>query len=290
MDIWPDKAEPREMLDSGSCPGYGMICLYRASMPCQSLHQPPKNVALEDFLFRVTASRRDYVKRTMDMAAILNTLIGALLAILTTITVEWFRKPALRLHIAQPHDNDYSSRPGSPAQKARFLYLSVHNLSLPYLLKWMSRNPATDVWGIISYHHIDDGQDVFGRSMAVRWSGSTEPPRAATGGVVMDSEWLRSIHRRDIQSGEEEPIDVAARFDDDRLCYFWSNENYFSNPQWRNTRWELGPGRYIVRVEIRSSGQKFVDCFRLCNEGTRDSFRLEPANPGDEKKIQARIT
>jgi hypothetical protein len=226
----------------------------------------------------------------MNMGAILNTFIGAVLAILTTITVEWFRKPALRLHIAQPHDNDYSGRPGSPAQKARFLYLTVRNLSLPWLVRWMSRNPATDVWGIISFHHIDDGQDVFGRSMPIRWSGSTEPPIAVAGGVVIDSEWLRLLHRRDIQPGEEENMDVAARFDDDRPCYGWSNENYFSNPLWRNPRWELGPGRYIVRVEIRSSGQKFMDCFRLCNEGTRDSFRLEPVQPEDERKIQTKIT
>lgn len=224
------------------------------------------------------------------MGAILNTLLGAVLAILTTIAVEWFRKPALRLQIAELHDNDYSGRAISPAQKARFLYLAVRNISLPWILRWMARNPATDVWGTITFHHVDDGQDVFGRSMAIRWSGSTEPPRAAAGGVVIDAEWLRSLHRRDIQPGEEELMDVAARFDDDRSCYGWSNENYFSNPQWRNPRWELGPGRYIVHVDIRSSGQKFVDYFRLCNESTRDSFRLEPARPGDEKRIQARTT
>lgn len=224
------------------------------------------------------------------MAAILNTLIGAVLAILTSVTIEWFRRPALRLRIDEPHDSDYSGRAVSPAQKARYLYLTVRNLSLPWPVRWMSRNPAMDVWGIISFHHIDDGQDVFGRSMDIRWSRSTEPPIAAVRGVVMDSEWLRFLHRRDIQPGEEEPMDVASRFDDDRSCYGWSNENYFSNPQWRYPRWELAAGRYIVGVEIRSSGQKFVDCFRLCNEGTRGSFRLEPAQPGDQKKIQTKIT
>ncbi len=190
------------------------------------------------------------------MGAILNTVIGAVLAILTTIAVEVFRKPALRLQIGQPHDNDYGGWAVSPAQRARFLYLAVCNLSLPWPVRWMSRNPATDVWGIITFHHIDDGQDVFGRSMPIRWSGSTEPPIAAARGVVIDSELLRSLHRRDIQPGEEEPMDVAARFDDDRSCYGWSNENYFSDPQWRNPRWELGPGRYIARVEIRTSGQE----------------------------------
>jgi len=223
------------------------------------------------------------------MDAILSTLIGAMLAILTTIAVEWFRKPALRFQIAQPHDNDYGNRQSSPARKARFLYLSVLNSPLPRFLRWMSRNPAIDAWGMISFHHLDDGQDVFGRPMPVRWSGSTEPPIAAQTGVVMDSDWLRSLYRRDIQPGESETIDVAARFDEDQSCYGWSNENYFSNPLWRNPRWELGAGRYIIRVEMRTSGQKFVRYFRLCNEGTRDSFRLELAQSSDEKKLQMRI-
>lgn len=224
------------------------------------------------------------------MKAILNTLLGAMLAIMTTIAVEWFRKPVLRFAIGQPHDNDYSSRESPPARKARFLNLSVRNSPLPWFARWMSRNAAVDSWGIISFHHLNDGQDVFGRAMPARWSASTEPPTLAAGGIILDPDWLRSLHRRDIQPGEAEPIDVAARFDDDQSCYGWSNENYFSDPLWRNRRWKLSTGRYIVRVEVRTSGQKFVQCFRLCNEGTRDSFRLEPAQSSDEKKIQMRVT
>lgn len=154
----------------------------------------------------------------------------------------------------------------------------------------MSRNAAVDSWGTISFHHLNDGQDVFGRAIPVRWSGSTEPPVAAAGGVILDPSWLQSLHRRDIQPGEEEPIDVAARFDADESCYGWTNENYFSTPVWRNPRWELRRGRYLVRVELRTSGQKFVQCFRLSNEGTRDSFRLEPPQRGDEDKIKRQVT
>jgi len=224
------------------------------------------------------------------MDAILNMFVGAVLAILTTVTVEWFRRPSLRFQIVPPYDSDYTSRQASPARKGRFLAISVQNSPLPWFLKWLLRNPAMDSWGMVSFHHLDDGQDIFGRAMEGRWSGSTEPPIAAASGVVIDSDWLRSHNRRDIQAGESETIDVGARFDDDKSCYGWSNENYLSNPVWKNPRWELASGRYIVRVEIRTSGQKFVRCFRLCNEGTIDSFRLEPVQPGHEKRIQTRNT
>jgi len=218
------------------------------------------------------------------------TLLGALVSIATTIAVESFRRPALILDIATPLDNDYSNPPARPARSARFLYLSVRNCPLPRILRWMSRNAAVNSWGTISFHHLDDGQDIFGRPMQVRWSGSTEPPLAAAGGLILDSSWLESLYRRDIQPGEQELIDVAARFDEDESCYGWTNENYFSSPVWRNPRWELPRGRYLVRVELHTSGQKFVHCFRLSNEGTRDTFRLQPAQHVDVTKIKHYLT
>ena len=122
--------------------------------------------------------------------------------------------------------------------------------------------------------------------MEGRWSASSEPPRALASGENVDLAWLRSHNRMDIPVGENETVDIAARFDDDKVCYGWSNENYFIEPPWRNRRWEQPEGRYIVRVEIRTTGLKFIQYFRLCNEGPLDSFRLEPSKPEDKKKIQ----
>ena len=154
----------------------------------------------------------------------------------------------------------------------------------------MSRNEATDSWGVISFHHLDDGQDIFGHYMAVRWTESTEPHIAIQQYGSLDLEWKRVNSRRDIQPGETELIDVVARFDDDSSSYGWNNESYFCNPPWRNPRWKLKPGRYILRVEIRTSGRKFVQYYRLSNEGTLDSFRIEPPQDEDGRKVQTITT
>jgi hypothetical protein len=219
------------------------------------------------------------------MEAVLTTLLGAILAIGTTIIIESMRRPKLSITIAHPHNNDYTPPPKRPARYARFLYVSVGNQALPWYARWMARGAAIDTWGTISFHHLDDGQNVFGRVMSVRWSGSTEPPIAAAGGTILDPSWLHSLNRRKIQPGESETIDIVARFDDESSCYGWSNENYFCDPIWRNKKWELPKGRYLVWVVIYASKQRFTQSFRLSNEGSRDSFRLEPSQREDEQKI-----
>lgn len=224
------------------------------------------------------------------MESLLSILLGAVLAIGTTITVELLRRPKLELEIASPHDSDYTPPPERPARFARFLYVEIRNQALPWFARWMARSAAVDTWGTISFHHLDDGQNVFGRTMSVRWSGSTEPPVAAAGGTILDPSWLQSLHRRNIHPGESETMDVAARFDDETSCYGWSNENYFCDPIWRNRNWELQEGRYIILVVVFASGQRFTRYFRLSNEGPRTSFRLEPALRDDEQKVQRHIT
>lgn len=224
------------------------------------------------------------------MGTVLATFLGAVIAIATTIIVELLRRPKLELEIGSPHDNDYTPPPARPARFARFLYIVVRNKALPWYAKWMARSSAVDTWGTISFHHLDDGQNVFRHMMNARWSGSTEPPIAAAGGTILDPSWLQSLHRRNIHPGESETIDVAARFNDEPSCYGWSNENYFCEPIWRNRNWELQTGRYIVHVIVYASGQKFTRLFCLCNEGPRTSFRLEPALREDEQKVRQHIT
>jgi hypothetical protein len=81
----------------------------------------------------------------------------------------------------------------------------------------------------------------------------------------------------DIHTGSGEKLDIAARFDQDDVCFGWNNEGYFSKPQWRNPKWRLLPGRYIVKVEVISSGEKTMDLYRLCNDVAINDFRLDPA-------------
>lgn len=214
---------------------------------------------------------------------ILGVVLGAVVAILITIGIENLRKPRLVIELIPPTDKEYEK---SPARNVRFLYLRVSNKPLPRWARWMSRDAATHCHGTITFHHIDDGQNVFGRAMQVRWSGSPEP--TPTHVVVGDQTYLifypsnlAFISRMDIYPGESESIDTVAKFDDENECYGWNNENYFTDPVWRNPNWKLASGRYLIKVTITTSGEKISNVFRLINDVPRSDSRLEQKMQND---------
>jgi len=222
-------------------------------------------------------------------------ILGAILSIVITIWIEFLRKPKLRFQASTETDIDYSKFPEKrPAQKARFLSLVIENkrLSLPF--RWLSRNATLQCHATVDFYHLD-GQNVFGRKMTGRWSGSVEPtPTVQISGdnitieklVISDNQSTASTTLRDIYPGEKSNLDIAARFDKDEKCYGWNDEGYFSNPLWRNPKWELPSGRYIVKVELISSGDKTFGYYRLVNDVDISSFRLEKASQEDIKKVK----
>ena len=220
------------------------------------------------------------------MNSVAGILLGAILSIITTIIVEFQRKPKLNIRIAEPSDDHYSNH---PAQRARFLGVDIENKPLPLVFRWLSRNTAPQCSALLTFYHLDE-QRVFSASMVGRWSGSPEPvpPIAISGENITIKNVTISFDlsaaaflRRDIFPGNLERLDVAARFDNDNECYGWNSEAYFSKPQWRNPKWQLQPGRYIVRVEVNTSGEKTTELFRLCNDVSIEDFRLEPAQKQD---------
>jgi hypothetical protein len=214
---------------------------------------------------------------------------GAIIAVLIAVGVEYLRRPNLKLLIeAPPQDIQYPA--GSrPARDVRYLRLKLFNKPLPGWARWMVRAPALQCRGTITFHHLD-GQNVFGRAMPVRWSGSPQPiPIQAfmRDGIeiqIFDPMRISIESRIDVYPGESESelLDVAARLDSDPECYGWNNESYLCPTPWRNLAWKLVPGRYLVRVVVRSSGQKCVALFRLINDVSRGDCRLELALPGDK--------
>ena len=88
--------------------------------------------------------------------------------------------------------------------------------------------------------------------------------------------------RVDIYPDESELLNIASRFDDESECYGWCNENLYKEPLWRNPDWKLSSGRYLVRIEVVSSGEKCVGLFRLINDIDMKDFRLEKALLSDK--------
>jgi len=216
------------------------------------------------------------------MAIVVQVFLGGIVAIIATICIENLRRPNLQFRIALPHDREYRGR---PARQARFLGLELVNKPLPCWARWMSRNAAVQAHGIITFHHLD-GQNIFGRAMNIRWSGSPEPIAMSVevdGNKISIADPTRFTitPRMDIYPGEAERLDVAARFDQEDECYGWSNENYLSRPLWRDSDWKLPSGRYLVNVTIISAGQRCTRRFRLINDVPQKDFRIESALPDD---------
>jgi hypothetical protein len=186
----------------------------------------------------------------------------------------------MELRLALPTNIEYQNH---PARNVRFLGLELVNKPLPRWAGWMARNTALQCHADITFHHLD-GQNVFGRTMIGRWSGSPEPAPILFrigDNSVMISDPSKLTTRIDVPPGEIQRLDIAAKFDSERECYGWSNESYFSNPVWRNPNWCLSEGRYLVRVAIVSAGEKCMCTFRLINDVPRQDFRIEKSLPND---------
>ena len=143
--------------------------------------------------------------------------------------------------------------------------------------------PALQCRAAITFHYSEDEQNIFGRVMEGRWPSTPEPLPIVISPATPDAQPLVLIPQSrgvDVYPGESELLDIAMRADTDTECYGWNNEAYFSTPLWRNPRWRLDRGRYLVRVIVTSYGQKRIGWFRLENAAGRDSFRLEDYTPG----------
>jgi hypothetical protein len=223
------------------------------------------------------------------MEVVLSIFFGGLITVLTAIGVEYWRRPKLSLSIEDPPLD--LPAPGGIGRR-RNLRFKLRNAPLPSVARWMQRAAATQCRGEISFHYLNDGQDVFGKSMAVRCVSSPEPIASRIVNAnneiqyfIQDFSRPNADSRIDVYPGEEELLDVAVRFDGEEDCYGWNNESYFNS--WRTPRWKLPRGRYLVKVVITSSGQKCLGVFRLASDvDNPDAFRLIAASVEDKAKIR----
>jgi hypothetical protein len=225
------------------------------------------------------------------MWQVLQVVSGGIITIGTAVLIEYLRRPRLQFSIEEPPFEEPFGE-GLPARDRRNLRLMLSNRSPRFGGRRLQRQAALQCRGAITFHHLDDGQDVFGGAMPVRWANSPEPIPlegiAPDGGrfLIFDPVRFTTDSRIDIYPGDNaQPLDVAARYDNDEDCYGWNSERYPLALNLRNPAWRLPPGRYLVRVEVTSSGQKCVRIFRLINDVARAYFRLEPSTPDDSQRL-----
>lgn len=236
----------------------------------------------------------------MDWNRVADIFAGALLstAFATAVIyrIETKRRPNLRIEIEEPKDVLYP--PDRPARRARYLVFNILNEPLHRPWQWLSREVAMRCTASASFYHLDDGQDVFGRSISLRWSSSPQPgvPKLEAAGVVGEEgdRDKKPIHlfripgfstepQIDIYPGSREELAVAARFNDEDDAFGWSNENYVSKPPWRNPEVKLPGGRrYLVKVTIKCiNAKEESSVYRVLNDVSVRDFRLQVARSSD---------
>jgi hypothetical protein len=221
----------------------------------------------------------------LSQSSLIEVVLGAIIAIGMTILLERLRRPKLEIQLVTPATTGDREFKGKQAEKVRFLYLKLVNKKLR---RWgrpfVTRSPALECHGHITFHHRDDGKAVFDRTMQIRWPQGGDPtlPLVTPDGyfvvdgkpvVMFDPQRLGLATRVNISPGESQKFDVVARFDDEDECYGWSNDSYIEG--WRNPDWKLDKGRYLVKVTIFSAGEECSGTFYLNNEVGQKDFRLE---------------
>jgi hypothetical protein len=207
-------------------------------------------------------------------------LIGSAIAIGFTILIEYYRKPNLIISISQKIKfEDFVS-----------LRLRVINSPLPRLLKWLFRQPALQCHGNITFHDSQNGQNLFGREMSIRWVNNPEPlpikiiSKSGWEGKILDPVRFNQFQRIDIYPGKNnyEDLDVVIRYKNEKECYGFNNESY--QEDFKDARWKLAKDQYLIKVTIWSSGDKVTKNFRLMNLDPIDSFRIVDSK-GDDPEL-----
>ncbi|HXP77849.1 MAG TPA: hypothetical protein VN823_27185 [Stellaceae bacterium] len=217
------------------------------------------------------------------MSILLGVFIALVTSLAANIYVEWLRVPRLVLSAEDPRDDTYGA--GFPANQTRSLTLKLTNRDLPPLARWLLRTPAMQCQAAITFHDLN-GKDRFGDAMAGRWAKTPEPVplkivdnHGNPAGTIADPDRPTFGFRIDIYPGESESLGLVIRADNETDCYGFNNESYGHG--WRNPKWKLPNGTYLVKVLIRSSGRRCVGCFRLVNGTSRAELHLENASAAE---------
>lgn len=150
-------------------------------------------------------------------------IFGALVSVVLVVFVEKLRQPKIKIELIGPTDK--TLRDG---RDARWLHVKVVNEPLLWAT-WLQRNPAISCRASIQFRYFDGGHDVFGESMAGRWSDTPEPLAAKIS--IGDQTYKIEDPQRsaqltmDIPPGESERLDPAARFAEDENAWGWNNDS-----------------------------------------------------------------
>jgi len=171
--------------------------------------------------------------------SVTTTFLGVLLA----LWIDRMRMPAIKILVAEEShsDNTYQSGSVKAGQRWKFFRVSVVNHKMPFFLRWLIRQTAENCRAILNITGIDNQTKI---SFKGRWASTPELP------FLKDDAILRLFEPDPVTilAGEQEYLDVIAKYEDDKEAYGWNNESYFHN--WRNPNYKLERGKYKVKITV----------------------------------------
>ena len=220
-------------------------------------------------------------------------VLGAILSIITTLLVEYFRVPKFSLKIEKDAQlNKYGEE--KPARVAKFLRVQLWNKSKNWFESLVNKliplSQAANCHGAIQFFHYEDGSPLLEKPMKLRWAG-TEPAlrlqvRNDQIKQVIDIEEPSESYWRVCYPNRVETIDVVARVDQDEDAYGWTTDSMQGEVAWRKPKYLLPRGRYFIRVQIFSDNRSIQKYFKLENTSGIENFRLLDVNSMDNTTLK----
>ena len=221
-------------------------------------------------------------------------LMGALLSALIAGILDWAKRPKLDIRIyTLPHNvKQYGIKREILAEYTVVLVEVRNTKRWP---KFWPRQTAVGATARISFHDTSSCENLFeNRAMRGRWASQPQPETVVVTGEeirLSNDPSLISIHPSiDIAWGESEQLDIACRFIGDDCAYGFSNENYYDEDRvYRAKRWKITAPVCLVRVEVRSVGERATEVFRLRHITGSDTLKLTSATRQQRKRLRSAI-
>jgi len=174
--------------------------------------------------------------------SIFTTILGVILALL----IDRSRMPKIKIEIKDSanSDNTYSNGRYNAGQRWKFFRVLIRNKQFPFVFRWLIRQTAENCRAKINIIGIDNTTNITFKG---RWASTPELPF-----LDKDSAIIKLLEPDPITliSGQEEFLDIIAKYEHDEAAYGWNNEAYFN--QWKTPAYKLGRGKYKINVVINT--------------------------------------
>jgi hypothetical protein len=192
-------------------------------------------------------------------------LIASLIAVLLSVWIEKLRMP--QLVINAPESANWDNSNGLSDLRWKFFRVEVENKKFPKLLSWIPRQTVENCRAKIEFFKVGELSHLF--VFNGRWASTPELV------YLQSQEQYIKLLVPDpvtIPVCQKEKLDVFVKEGTDDCAYGWNNESYFN--QWKNQKYKLEKGEYIVKVTINTqNGNSFSRKFKLgIRKRIEDSF------------------